>query len=659
MRTRRELLAVPAGAVAAAALAARGCGGRAAAAGRRLLVLGVDGLDPRLLREAIAAGEAPNLAALAREGTLCPLATTEPPESPVAWATFATGLPPSGHRVYDFVRRDPASYAVLPGLVDAEPPPVFAGAIAVGRPGVSNRRAGVPFWSRLRAAGIAASSYWVPVSFPPEPAPPGESLAGLGAPDLRGTFGSYTLYDSERPEGSPEGTEFGGILRGVRLRGGRAESVLEGPPDPATPPGPARRRLTVPIRFEVRGSGGPVRIEAGGTGGAAADVPPGSWSPWLPVRFRVGPLGAVRGRLRARVLSASPRLLVYVSPLQADLADPPVPFTAPPALGRALATDFPDLKSAGWSEETFARQEGVLEAGVVLDDILGDLARKGRVLRSRLAETPWSCAVAVVTELDRVCHLHWRDREAIGRAYRAVDAWVGEVVASPPPGTPVLVVSDHGFRSFRRGVNLNSWLLREGRLRLRAGASASSRSLAGLAVGPVTLAEVDWPRTRAYAVGLGHVYLNLRGRERDGIVAPGDAPAEIARIAEGLRALRDPATGEPIVGSVVGRREAGYRETDPFYDEAPDLLVGFRDGYRVSWQTALGGIPGPVVEPNDRPWCGDHCSAPASEVPGVLVSSARIPEGPVSIADVAPTALRFFGLPVPGEMIGKAWRIGG
>jgi predicted AlkP superfamily phosphohydrolase/phosphomutase len=201
-------------------------------------------------------------------------------------------------------------------------------------------------------------------------------------------------------------------------------------------------------------------------------------------------------------------------------------------------------------------------------------------------------------------------------------------------------MSDHGFKSFRRGVNLNSWLLRNGYLALAPGRTASGE----------WFKDVDWPRTRAYALGLGGLYLNLKGREAQGVVAPGEeALALKAELGRKLTALKDGPSGPPAVTRVYDR-DAVY--AGPYKDNAPDLIIGYNEGFRASWNGVTGIVDDVVFEDNVKAWSGDHCIDPAL-VPGVLFSSLKLDTDKPSIMDIAPTALELFGIAPPAHMDGR------
>jgi predicted AlkP superfamily phosphohydrolase/phosphomutase len=212
-----------------------------------------------------------------------------------------------------------------------------------------------------------------------------------------------------------------------------------------------------------------------------------------------------------------------------------------------------------------------------------------------------------------------------------IDGVLGKVMRKIGPDDTLIVLSDHGMGPFRRAVHLNSWLRHHGYLRLADDSAPAGEEL---------FTDVDWPRTRAYALGFGAVYLNLRGRERDGAVEPGPAAEALAKeIAEKLKGWVDPDTGASVVRTVYPR-EAIFK--GPYAAEAPDLYVGFNAGYRASWQTAIGGAPAALIEDNNRKWAGDHLFDPEI-IPGVLFMNRPLAKDDPSLYDIAPTVLRLAG----------------
>ncbi len=213
-----------------------------------------------------------------------------------------------------------------------------------------------------------------------------------------------------------------------------------------------------------------------------------------------------------------------------------------------------------------------------------------------------------------------------------------------------MVVSDHGFHSFRYGVNLNTWLVSKGYMALQ-GPRPGDKKLDDLFGGGGTFWDnVDWSKTRAYAMGLGQIYINLQGREGHGTVAAGaEYDALLDALVRDLKGFTDPRTGRPVVRNVYKR---GDIYAGPFFDAAADLQVGLEEGYRTSWQTALGGAPPQLIEPNLKKWSGDHGSFDYQTTAGVLISSVKPSSGTTRIIDIAPTVLKFFGLNIPKDIDG-------
>jgi predicted AlkP superfamily phosphohydrolase/phosphomutase len=245
---------------------------------------------------------------------------------------------------------------------------------------------------------------------------------------------------------------------------------------------------------------------------------------------------------------------------------------------------------------------------------------------------------------DRIQHLFWADQatadNAISKAYRQMDVLLGQTLDRLDSETLLWVMSDHGFASFRRGVNLNAWLRDHGWLTLKPDATDAD-----------FLGAIDWSRTRAYSFGLSGIYLNLRGREAQGIVNPDEMSDLKKEILTRLSQLTDPLNGSPAIVQVYDNHTI---YTGPYAENGPDLIVGFADGYRASWENAVGAVSATVFSDNTRHWCGDHC-VDRSLVPAFLACNRPFhsPGGKSpSILDLAPTILHLFGITPPGYMDG-------
>ncbi|MEW6753125.1 MAG: alkaline phosphatase family protein, partial [Candidatus Latescibacterota bacterium] len=613
-------------------------------AGRRLqrvVVLGLDGLDPGLAERYMAQGLLPNLDGLRRRGCFDRLATTVPAVSPVAWSSFLTGCNPGKHRIYDFLVPDRRRLRprLAAGHVEASPRGVRIGPwrIPLGRPVVRGGRGSRPFWHVLGDHGIPSAVLRVPLTFPPEPFD-GVLLAAMCVPDLRGTQGTY-LYFTTREDDRPELRS--GLRLPLRWHEGSACGVLPGPRHPLRAD---RGELTLP--FRVCPTGEEAALLA--LGRRRVELRRGEHSAWVPLAFPTGLGLQVRGLCRFLLLESWPQVRLYVTPLQIDPAHPALPISHPLVYSVYLAREQGPFATLGLAEDTGALNEGILSEAAFLAQCRQVHAEREAMLFDALRHTPHGMVACVFDGADRVQHMLWRGREspadgdgqpgeAVREAYVRMDGLVGRVRRRLDEQSALIVLSDHGFTGFRRTLDLNAWLRERGYLAVTADAGADM------------LEAVDWSRARAYAVGFGGIYLNLRGREARGVVAPGEEATALARqIAAELLEVRD---GHARPVSHVFRAAEVYR--GPYAHEAPDLVVGLQPGYRVAWRTLTGGVGPCVFEDNPRPWSGDHSVDPA-QVPGVLFCDRALAARQPHITDVAPTILDLLGVPVPPYMDGRS-----
>ncbi|MGA3324076.1 MAG: alkaline phosphatase family protein [Terriglobia bacterium] len=627
---------------------------------RQVVVLGFDGADPKLASQWMAEGKLPNLARLAREGTFKPLGTTNPPESPVAWASFATGLNPGGTGIFDFLKRDPETYLPELSLVSRERPKFLWGLIPIKAPKVTNLRSGVPFYKAAADAGYKTTIIRMPLEFPPTAVPGGKLWAGLGVPDLRGTWGTFFYFSSDLTRWDVGDTEFGGKLVQLELFGNHAATTIEGPMDPTSD---KSTRLSVPIEFNVTPDGKAVTLTLQEQTSTLGER---QWSEWFHARFRVTPFLSLSSICRFYILQASPDLRVYMSALNLDPEDSPLPLSSPSGYTAELAKKHGLMKTLGWWHDTWALNEERIDEGVFLEDCWRTMQQEREILLDELRNDPPSLLVSIFTATDSVSHMFYRlidpkhprydpklaaqYGDAIEQTYVRMDAIVGDVMRTMRPDGTLIIVSDHGFHAWRKGFNTNTWLVKSGFMTLKnPGAEEKPYNLDNLFGQGSFFPNTDWSRTQAYALGLGQVYLNLRGREKYGIV---NAGADAQRILEDLRrkllALEDPDTHERVIESV-------YLGSEIFHgartSEAPDLQMSFRDGYRTSWQTSLGAVPAGIIVANMKKWSGDHCASDPSDTQGIFFSNRQFPASP-SILDISPTVLGLLGVEAPAKLDG-------
>jgi len=685
------------------------CGPNMRKVRERVIILGFDGVDPGLLEGWVKAGELPNFARFMSELTYCHLRTTNPPESPVAWSSFATGVNPGNHNIFDFLIRDPKTYMPDIAQVSKTDPEFLFGLIPIKMPKAKCNRGGVSFWKRVVDNRIPVMVIQAPVTFPPEELPGGYMLSGLGVPDIRGTQGTYHYFATDLTEEELVNTEMGGKVVKIEVVNGVVETEIYGPWDPllkqykrekgkeiaevsakldrAEDPDEIEKLneeldrlqtelddlneqpgiLTHPVRFIVEEAKNAITIELGGE---RDTVKVGEWSRWFEIRFRVTPLVSVKGICHFYLKQVSPALQVYMGPIEFDPRNPVLPISYPDDFSKELVKAVGIYKTRGWAIDTAALQDEKIDEKTLLEDIFYVMGKKREITHYALDNYPWNLFISVFSATDRVQHLYYRliDKEhprydpelaakygdAILKVYKEVDKIIGEIYDKYVAGrddTVFIVLSDHGFHPFRKGVNLNTWLVRNGFMFLR-GMENPQYNLEDLfGHGGDFWPNVVWERTKAYAMGLGQIYINLRGREGKGCVDPADYEKVQDEIIAGLRELRDPETGERVVYDVYKKQDI-FR--GKYYDRAPDLQVGFNRGYRVSWQTCLGGIPKEIVEPNTRKWSGDHCSFDTHISDGIFFINKKINTNHPHITDIAPTVLRYFGIPIPGDIEGKS-----
>lgn len=653
---------------------------------QRLVILGFDGMDPALVSRWMKEGKLPHLKQLAAQGGVYSLATTHSPESPTAWASFATGVNPGKHNIYDFLVRDTATYLPDLGMVHREPARFLFDYIPYAKPKLSSIRGATSFWVTAGNAGVRSSVLTVPVTFPPENVPNGEMLAGLPLPDIRGTMGTFYYFATDLSRYEEGNTEFGGILKRLVVENDVAQTELIGPPNPIIKQKiqairtngaltPADRTaiadlqgqedVRIPLTIHWNRGAKTATVEIAGE---SLLLEPGKLSRWIDLDFKVNVFVRVHGMAQLLLLNAGSELQLYISPVNWKPDNPPVPMSSPPSFSADLFRRLGYYRTLGWAEATWPLNEGRIDEKTFMDDLYKAFDDRAEVILNRIDSHEWDMLVGVIESTDRVQHMMWRLMDpkhpmydatlasrfgdSIEQVYRRADQFVGEVLQHLDPGTPVMIVSDHGFHSWRKAVNLNTWLVQQGYMVLQ-GQQPGEKKLDDLFGAGEFWENVDWSRTRAYAMGLGQIYFNLRGREGKGIVSPGAEAKQLAdELSARLLTMRDPDDGSPIVRAVYKRDDVYSGE---YLANASELQVGMEDGYRVSWQTTLGGTPQGIVYPNMKKWSGDHGGYDYATTAGVLISNRPVTRKGVapSIMDVAPTALKYFGLPIPNDIDGK------
>jgi predicted AlkP superfamily phosphohydrolase/phosphomutase len=636
----------------------------AASNGKKVIVIGFDGMDPGLCERLMAQGKLPNLERLRQAGGYSRLATSTPPQSPVAWANFINGAGPGSHGIFDFIHRDPENQTA----------PFFSAAETIEGDGYIEmgdhkiplefwpfnhtsaktvlKRQGTPFWDYLDKVGIESTFYDLPSNYPPSPSKYGHHrcLAGMGTPDLMGSYGTYQYFTEDGPDQAEEAD--GEIWSRIVLNNETSESLsLEGPvntnlikPEPVS--------IDFLIHRDIDANAVVIEIQ-----GKTLLLKQGEWSNWVDLDFTLSapailPDTELKGICRFYVQEIAPTLKLYVSPLNADPSDPSISLTEPPEFSRTLSDSLGAFPTTGFQEDhkalsngAFTDEEFIVQAESVLDERL-------QLLDYALTDFDDGLLFFYFSSTDLQAHMLWWDSDAehptrsadeaktcfahLHNLYVRMDQIVGDLITQYGDDAHLIVMSDHGFANFRRTFNLNSWLCQQNYI---YPATCSS-----------ILEDADWSKTRAYGLGINSLYLNLKGREKFGVVSPDSEREELLNtLIVDLEAIRD-VDGKQVILKVYRSDELFF---GPALKYAPDLIIGYSGDYRASNETCLGTLSEEVLADNDSAWAADHCMDP-TEVPGVLFSNRPISSRTPSLIDIAPSILTEFGVEVPATMTGRS-----
>jgi hypothetical protein len=450
-------------------------------------------------------------------------------------------------------------------------------------------------------------------------------------PDLKGTQGSFSRFTTRSEiNGYTGGTQY--TLKRV---GPDLEGEIEGPENTFID-GDGPLRIPFRVSPSERDSGMTMHVQS-----KTYQLKPDVYSPWIILTFHASFGVKANGIVRFLITETGPEFSMYMTPVHIDPQKPALPISHPSYYAVYLAKLFGSFATLGLAEDTWALNEGVIDEDAFLEQTWATHAEREAMFLNALEHTSRGVVACVFDATDRVQHMFYRQGPGgvIEDLYMRADALVGKALRYVDDQTVLFVLSDHGFASFRRGVNLNTWLYQNGYLALKNNARDCGPYFQG----------VDWSRTKAYALGLGGLYINVKGREAAGIVNREEAPALEEELVRKLSNLPDEEMGDTAIRRVYTAKSL-YQ--GPYLDAAPDLIVGYNDGYRTSWDAATGTVGIHVIEDNCKAWSGDHCIDPPL-VPGVLFSNRAIDSEDPGIEDLAPTALDLFGIRIPEWMEGK------
>ncbi len=567
----------------------------------RTIILGFDSFDPAMF--ARVAGKMPNLGQMADAGGYSPLEVCSPPQTEVSWTSIATGVDPGSHGIFDFVHRDPATYAPYVSILPTRQ-------TALGEqflPPYTTKT----FFQEAAEMGFPATALWWPALFPARPEIPVATIPGLGTPDIRGQLGVGTYLTSE-----PEAKKKTKVTPLQAVGKNKFSAALEGPNVKSKE---GMRPILLPITVEVLDDSSAQLI----VGDQKLTLRLGVWSPIVELKFPAGFMVTVHAITQFILTELKGRVCLYALPLQIHPLHSPWPYATPGSLVRDAWKNASPFLTLGWPQDTNALEDACIsdEQFLALCDSIFESRQK---IYLRLLRNFREGVLAGIFDcLDRVQHMFLRDREDIVFSwYERLDKFVGqtrrEIDKLGLEKHRFLVLSDHGFRPFDQKVHLNRWLVENGHITLTKPVEKGD------------LRDVDWQRTNAYAIGLNSLYLNVAGREGQGIVAAEGLESLLDEIKSGLLAWKAP-DGRSVVSNVGLKHEVFH---GPYNRLGPDLVVGYAAGFRASSETGLGKFAESTLEKNEDHWGADHCIDPAL-VPGVLFANRDLSNMPgLSFRDI-------------------------
>ncbi|RMF94268.1 MAG: hypothetical protein D6734_08200 [Candidatus Schekmanbacteria bacterium] len=633
-----------------------GCGKKAETSDtkKKVLILGFDGMDPIILRKMMDEGRMPNFKKLAEEGSFKELQTSNPPQSPVAWSNFITGMNPGGHGIFDFVHRDPKT--LFPYLstsrTEAGKKSITIGdwVIPLESGKVELLRHGKSFWEILQSKGVPCTVYMIPSNFPPVECE-AKTLSGMGTPDMLGTYGTFSYYSNVEPE-MENGEISGGKYYEVYVKRNTVKAKIYGPKNTFRKGAPD---CTVDFTVYIDPENPVAKIVLPNK---EIFLKEGEWSEWIRIDFELIPyLQSVSGICRFYLKEVHPDFKLYVTPININPEDPALPISTPPDFSKELFENVGYFYTQGMPEDTKALSSGIFDDGEFIKQITLVHEEEVRNYHYLLSQFKSGLLFYYFSSTDQNAHMFWRlhdknhpafnqesyDKygDVLEKVYEEMDDILGYTLKRIDDNTTLIIMSDHGFAPFYYSFNINTWLLNNGYVALIDPSKQGEEEL---------FANVDWSRTKAYVLGLNALYINLAGREANGIVSPGDEYNQLVdELVEKLKKVVDPKTGKKVFRNVY-KRDDIY--SGPYVKDAPDILLGFARGYRISWEASLGKFPKELITDNMEAWSGDHCMAP-EEVPGIILSNKKIVKENPALYDIAPTLLAEFGFEKEKEMVGS------
>ena len=566
----------------------------------KTLILGFDSFDPAIFEEMAGKNQLPNFEKFIQQDGYSRLEVCSPPQTEVSWTSMATGADPGGHGIFDFVHRDPATYipyvSILPmrksALGEQFVPPYTA----------------KTFFEEAANMGYPATALWWPAMFPARPDVPVDTLPGLGTPDIRGQLGVGTLFSTE-----DERKKKTGVVKLVSAGKDHFTASLTGP---QTQSRSGSQTLSLPVALDVIDKQTARLL----VHKQQVDLRLGEWSDIVELRFKAGMLLNIHAITRFIATSLNGVVRVYALPLQIHPLHSTWHYASSASFSKKLWKDVGPYLTLGWPQDTTGLEEGCISDEQFLDLCQMIFERRIQMLYYLMNDFREGILASIFDDLDRVQHMFFHDRmDVVKNWYKRLDRFVGAVnnkVEAWNDKYRYLIMSDHGFSDFRNKVHLNRWLLENELLSMKNGGN--------------DLSTADWGKTKAYAVGLNSIYLNISGREGQGVVQADELEGLLTSIKEKLLDWKG-INGDSVVQRMRPKHEV---YSGPYTRFGPDLVVGYAAGYRASADTGLGKIPAVSMELNTDHWGADHCMD-SDVVPGVLFANRDLRDfGTISFRDI-------------------------
>ncbi len=562
----------------------------------RTVILGFDSFDPNMFQRASAAGNMPHLSRLADKGGYSPLEVCSPPQTEVSWTSIATGVDPGSHGIFDFVHRDPQNYAPYVSILPTRQSVLGEQFI----PPYTTKT----FFHEAAEMGYPATALWWPALFPARPELAVATIPGLGTPDIRGQLGVGTYFTTE-----PEEKKKTRVTKLESAGKNKFTALLDGPNVKAKD---GMRPVTLPVTIDVLDDTSAQLF----LGEQKITLRLGVWSPILELKFPAGFLTTVHAITKVILTELKGRVSLYFMPLQIHPLHSPWQYATPGSLVKDAWNNASPFLTLGWPQDTNALEDACIsdEQFISLCESIFDSRQK--IYMRRLRNFREGVLAGIFDCLDRIQHMFLRDREDIAFDwYTRLDTFVGQVQTEIDQlgleKHRFLVLSDHGFRPFDQKVHLNRWLVENGTMTLAKPVEKGD------------LRDVDWSQTNAYGIGLNSLYLNVAGREGQGIVEADRLEGLLDELKTKLLAWQAP-DGRHVVSRVGLKHEVFH---GPYNRLGPDLVVGYAPGFRASSETGLGKFAESTLEKNEDHWGADHCIDPTA-VPGVIFANRDLANMP-------------------------------